>query len=61
MIHNVLIVAGPFLALLIVAIVAGLTWLSLWLIERGGFRCVVGWLIVITVLAQLVPIVWWPL
>lgn len=46
MISAYLIAAGPFLPFVLLGLLAGLIWLALWLLGKGGWRAALGWLIV---------------
>lgn len=54
-----LVALGPWVAPVLVAVVTGLIWLVLWLLEKGGvWRVAMALTIVGMILMQLAPLVW---
>lgn len=56
-VSSALVAAGPFVVPILLVILAGLIWLALWLLGKGGWRAWLGWAIVAFIVAQLTPLV----
>jgi hypothetical protein len=56
-VNQTLLALGPFAMFILLAILCGLIWLSLWLLSKGGWCAWLGWVIVAFIVAELAPLV----